>query len=233
MCSDTSTLLSLFRLAWISDSALPVGSFSFSMGLEGAIEGGIVRDAATLEEYVVGLLHNATECDCIALTEGFRAARDGDHSRLVEADHRLLSFKTSHEARNMTTKMGARLAGLVRSICPTPLTREFHRWGTEGITPTTYPVAQAVAGMALGVDERALYAAHLYGVANTALSAAMRLMRLSHYTSQEILYRLSPLCEEFYDRYGTLSLEDMCSFAPTLELSTSLHERGKGRLFMN
>ena len=203
------------------------------MGLEGAIEGGIVRDAATLEEYVVGLLHNATECDCIALTEGFRAARDGDHSRLVEADHRLLSFKTSHEARNMTTKMGARLAGLIRSICPTPLTREFHRWGTEGITPTTYPVAQAVAGMALGVDERALYAAHLYGVANTALSAAMRLMRLSHYTSQEILYRLSPLCEEFYDRYGTLSLEDMCSFAPTLELSTSLHERGKGRLFMN
>ena len=63
--------------------------------------------------------------------------------------------------------------------------------------------------------------------------ANMRLMRLSHYTSQEILYRLSPLCEEFYDLYGELSLEDMSSFAPTLELSTSLHERGKGRLFMN
>lgn len=233
MCSETSTLLSLFRLAWISDSAFPVGSFSFSMGLEGAVESGIVGDAATLEEYVVGLLHNAAECDCIALTEAFRAARDGDHSRLVDADHRLLSFKASHEARAMTTKMGGRLAGLLRSICPTPLTESFHRWGAEGITPTTYPVAQAIAGVALGVGERALYAAHLYGVANTSLSAAMRLMRLSHYTSQEILYRLSPLCEELYDLYGGLSIEDMTSFAPTIELATSLHERGKGRLFMN
>ncbi len=233
MCSDTSTLLSLFRLAWISDSAFPVGSFSFSMGLEGAVESGLVGDASTLEEYVVGLLYNAAECDCIALIEAFRAASNGDHSRLVDADHRLLSFKASSEARAMTTKMGGRLAGLLRSICPTALTREFHRWGVEGVTPTTYPVAQAVAGSALGVGERALYAAHLYGVANTALSAAMRLMRLSHYTSQEILYHLSPLCEELYDLYGGLSIEDMTSFAPTLELATSLHERGKSRLFMN
>lgn len=233
MCSDTSTLLSLFRLAWLSDSALPVGSFAFSMGLEGAVESGLVCDEGTLEEFIRGLLYTAVGCDCIALVEAFRAASVGDLSRLLDADHRLYSFKASHEAREMTTRMGRRLADLIHSIAPTPLTVTLRNWLSEGFAMGTYPVAQAVAGVVLGVEERGLYAAHLYGVANTTLSAAMRLMRLTHYTSQQILYRLSSLCEGLYESYGSLTLEDMSSFAPTLELATSLHEKGKSRMFMN
>lgn len=233
MCNDTSTLISLFRLAWLSDSGLPVGSFSFSMGLEGAVECGLVYDIPTLEEFIKGVLHSSAECDCIALLEAFRAATLGDHSRLVDADHRLYSIKASEEARLMATRMGRRLADLLHSIAPTPLTESLMGWIKDGVMMGTYPIVQSVAGVVLGVEERALYAAHLYGVANTTLSAAMRLMRLSHYTTQKIIYRLSSLCEGLYDNYGSLTLEDMTSFAPTLELATSLHEKGKGRLFMN
>lgn len=233
MCNDTSTLLSLFRLAWISDSALPIGAFSFSLGLEGAVESGMVYDLRTLEEYTIGALYGAAECDGIALLESFRAVAEGDHERIVDADLRLLSFKTGKEAREMTLRMGRRLAELTRSICPTPITQEFYRWIEEGITEGCYPTAQAVAGFALGIGEKALYAAHLYGVANTLLSAALRLMRLSHYDSQRLLYRLSPLCQKLYERYGGLSLGQMSSFVPSLELAASLHERGNGRLFMN
>ncbi len=233
MCSDTSTLISLFRLAWLSDSALPVGSFSFSMGLEGAVESGIVCDIPSLEEYIKGVLHATAECDGIALLESFRAASLGDYARLVDADHRLYATKASEEARVMTTRMGRRLADLLHSIAPTPLSLNLLEWVKDGVTIGTYPIVQAASGVVLGVEERALYAAHLYGVANTTLSAAMRLMRLSHYTSQQIIYRLSSLCDGLYDNYGSLTLEDMTSFAPTLELATSLHEKGKGRLFMN
>lgn len=233
MCNDTSTLLSLFRLAWISDSALPIGAFSFSLGLEGAVESGLVTDLEELEEYTIGALYGAAECDGIALLEAFRALSDGNHARVVDADHRLLSFKAGKEVREMTIRMGHRLTDLLRSICPTTLTKEFYRWVKDGVTVGCYPTAQAVAGFSLGIGERALYAAHLYGVANTILSAALRLMRLSHYDSQRILYRLSSLCEGLYDHYGGLSLEDMTSFVPTMELAASLHEKGKGRLFMN
>ncbi len=233
MCSDTSTLLSLFRLAWISDSALPVGAFSFSLGLEGAVESGLVTDLGQLEEYTIGALYGAAECDGIVLMEAFRALSDDDHARVVNADHRLLSFKAGEEAREMTLRMGHRLTDLIHSICPTTITKEFYRWVKEGIAVGCYPTAQAVAGFSLGIGERALYAAHLYGVANTILSAALRLMRLSHYDSQRILYRLSSLCEGLYDHYGGLTLEDMTSFIPSMELATSLHERGKSRLFMN
>lgn len=233
MCSDTSTLLSLFRLAWISDSAFPVGAFSFSLGLEGAVESGLVTDLYTLEEYTTGALYGAAECDGIALLECFRAMGSGDIHRIADADQRILAFKSGEEAREMTLRMGHRLTDLLRSICPTRLTEEFYGWVRDGVIEGCYPTAQAVAAFTLGVGEKALYAAHLYGVANTILSAALRLMRLSHYDSQRLLYRLSPLCERLYEQYSGLSLEDMTSFIPAMELAASLHERGNGRLFMN
>ena len=197
------------------------------------MESGLVCDLHTLEEYTIGTLYGAAECDGVVLLEVFRALTDGDSDRAKEADAHLLSFKAGEEAREMTLRMGRRLLELIHSICPTPLTEKFYKEAVEGTIAGCYPTAQALAGYALGIGERALYAAHLYGVVNTILSAALRLMRLSHYDTQSIISRLSPLCERLYESYGGVSIEEITSFVPTLELATSLHERGKSRLFMN
>lgn len=233
MCSKTTTLLSLFRLSQISDSAFPVGSFSFSMGLEAAVAEGIVRDSEGLEEYTRGALYAAAEGDGIALLEAFRAASAGELSRLPEIDQRVYAMKPTEEGRKMSVRMGGRLAGLIHSIAPSSLTATLGEWIHEGHIVGTYPTAQAVAGVELSTGEEALFAAHLYGVASMILSAALRLMRLSHFESQRILYHLGPLCQGLYERYRHLTIEDMCSFSPTVELCCSLHERGKERLFMN
>lgn len=233
MCRDTVTLLSLFRLSQISDSAFPVGSFSFSMGLEGAVAEGLVTNEADLEEYTRGALYASAESDGIALLEAFRAAEVEDHSRLRRADQRVFELKAAEESRQMTTKMGRRLAQLLHSIAPSPLTTMLREGISQGRMMGTYPVAQAVAGVVLATGEEALFAAHLYGVASTVLSAALRLMRLSHFESQRILYRLGPLCQGLYDSYSQMPLEEMSSFSPTLEMATSLHEKGTGRLFMS
>lgn len=233
MCRDTTTLLSLFRLAQLSDSALPVGAFSFSLGLEAAVAEGMVDDTDSLEAYTLSALRSAAECDGVALLEGFRAAMVGDHTRLLEADRRVFSFKSAEEQRAMTCKMGRRLAELTNSIAPTPLTEDFVGRIESGSTRGTYPIAQAVAGAALETGERGLFAAHLYGTATMVLSAALRLMRLSHFDTQRILYRMGEVSERLYDSYAERTLEDMVSFSPTLSLAASLHERGRGRLFMN
>lgn len=233
MCSDATTLLSLFRLAQLSDSALPVGSFSFSMGIEAAVNQGLVCDLRSLEDYTRGSLRSIAECDGVALLEGFRAASVGNHPRLLEADQRLFAFKSGEEQRTMTCKMGHRLSQLLHSIAPTPLTERLAGWIEGGVTKGTYPISQAVAGVVLGTSERALFVAHLYGTATTILSASLRLMRLSHFDTQRILYRMGELCEGLYDLSSERTLEDMSSFAPTLSLAASLHERGVGRLFMN
>lgn len=233
MSNDTATLLSLFRLAQLSDSALPVGAFSFSLGLEAAVGEGIVSDTATLEEYTRGALYAAAEGDGIALLEAFRAAEVEDHSRLREADRRVYAFKAAEESRKMSVKMGRRLIGLLHSIAPSPLSEALQGALQRDEMVGTYPIAQAAAGVVLGTGESALFAAHLYGVASTILSAALRLMRLSHFDSQRILYSVGPLCQGLYDHYSEMTLEQMSSFAPTLELCTSLHESGTSRLFMS
>lgn len=227
------TLLSLFRLSQISDSAFPVGSFSFSLGLEAAIAEGIVGCEESLEAYTRGALHGAAQCDGIALLEAFRAAEDGDFNRLREADHRVLAFKTAEESRAMTTKMGKRLAELLHSIAPNSLTKRLHERIAKGEIAGCYPTLQAASGVVLETGEKAVFAAHLYGVASAILSAALRLMRLSHFESQRILYSVGPLCQSLYDHYSEMTLSQMSSFSPTLELCTSLHERGKNRLFMS
>ena len=233
MCSQTSTLLSLFRLAQLSDTTLPVGGFSFSAGLEAAVEEGIVGSPLELEEYTKGALYAASECDCIALLEGYRAATNGDNLRLLEADLRLYSLKQGDENRTMTLRMGGRLLELIRSVAPLPLAEEFAQRVAEGSAVGCYPTVQAIAGVALGVGERPLFVAHLYGVAQMVLSAALRLMRITHLDTQQILFRIAPLCSRLYDRYASLTLEQMAPFAPTMELASSLHERGRSRLFMN
>lgn len=233
MSNDTSTLLSLFRLAQLSDGGFPVGSFSFSHGLEGALSEGVVEDVASLEEYARALLYATAECDGVALLEAFRAACVDDYVRIVEADHRLYSFKAGEEARAMTLKMGRRLAHLIRSISPTPLSESYYEWVEKGEAIGCYPISQAIAGVTLGTDERALYAAHLYGTVSTLLSAALRLMPITHFDSQRILLRMAPLCESLYESYSEMPMEEMSSFAPALELSSSIHEKGKSRLFMS
>lgn len=233
MCSGTTTLLSLFRLAQISDSAFPVGSFSFSLGLEAAVAEGIVDDEASLEEFTRGALYSAAEGDGIALLEAYRAAEDEDFKRLAVADRHIYAFKAAEENRAMSVKMGRRLAELLLSIAPCYLSQEVARLIRQKQMVGTYPAVQAVASVVLEAGEKALFAAHLYGVAATILSAALRLMRLSHFESQRILYRVGPLCQGLYERYSELPLDQMSSFAPTLELCTSLHEKGKARVFMN
>ncbi|MBO5806224.1 MAG: urease accessory protein UreF [Tidjanibacter sp.] len=233
MSNDTTTLLSLFGLAQLADSTLPVGSFSFSLGLEGAIEAGMVGTIGELEEYTIGALYGAAECDCIALLEAFRSGESGDYARVIDADLRLMSYKSASEQRSMTLRMGHRLADLLRSIAPSSLSNDFYDWIRRELTPGSYPIAQAIAGLTLGVEERGLYAAHLYGVAQTILSASLRLMRITHFDTQRILRKLAPLCERLYNHYGELTLEDMTSWSPSLSLAASLHEKGSGRLFMN
>lgn len=233
MCSDTTTLLSLFRLSQISDSAFPVGSFSFSLGLEAAVAEGIVEDEASLESFTRGALYAAAESDGVALLEAFRATKEGNYERLWEADRRVYAFKTAEENRKMCVRMGRRLAELLCSIAPSTLTKALCGWIRGEEMVGTYPAVQAVASVTLDTGEKALFAAHLYGVASTILSAALRLMRLSHFDSQRILLSVGPLCQNLYDRCSEMGLEEMTSFSPRLELCTALHEKGKGRLFMN
>lgn len=221
-------------LLQMTDSTFPVGTFSFSNGLETAAQTHLVHDANSLEQYVRSVARQAAFSDGVAALIAFRAARDGNYADIVEIDKGIMLFKMNDEARLMLQRMGKKLAELgVRLFKDSDL---FQRWLADingGVTPGSYPVAQGIAFFLAGLQEKDLFASHQYGVINMVLSAALRLVRVSHYDTQEILYRISADIPSMYEQARVMCFQDMNSFVPEMDILASMHEKGNMRMFMN
>ena len=204
----------LMRLLEFSDSAFPVGTFSFSNGLETAAFEGIVYDAQTLEQYTRTALRQTIYSDAIAALIAFRAAAGGNYKTILEADRQIILCKMNAEARLMLIRMGKKMAEICTQITDSPW---MSRW-LEDIraerTPGTYPVAQAIYFQQNGSTEKDLFVAIEYGAINMILNAALRCVKVSHYETQAILYRLCTEAAENYKIVRELNFEDMQAFAP-------------------
>lgn len=226
-------MTTLMRLLQFTDSAFPVGTFSFSNGLETAAYEGLVHDAATLEAYTRAIALQAAFSDGVVALLAFRAAKDDDYASVLEADHRLLGFKMNKEARQMLCRMGKKLAELGAHVFDAPL---MVRWLADiraQQAPGTYPVAQALTFAASGLTESDLFCSHQYGVINMVLGAALRCVKVSHYDTQRILYKLCEQSEEFYAEASRMGFDDMNAFVPEADILASMHEKGNMRMFMN
>jgi urease accessory protein len=224
----------LMRLLQFTDSAFPIGTFSFSNGLESAVNEKIVYDADTLSQYVNSAVMQAALCDGVASILSHRFAIKGDYKALVDTDIKLLQLKMNDETRMMTRRMGKKIAEIAAEMFGN--SRILRKWLLDisaDTIPGTYPVAQGIVYAIVGINEQALFASQQYGVANMILSAALRCMKVSHYDTQKILYRLSSETKKLYDKASNMSLNDIYSFAPEIDILASIHEKGAMRMFMN
>lgn len=224
----------IFRLIQFTDSTFPVGTFSFSNGLETAAQLGLVHDAATLKEYASSVAAQAAKCDAVAALLAYRACLEKEYETILEIDRDFLLFKMNDEARLMLKRMGKKFAELACRLYGEGSV--FERWVKDiqaGLTPGTYPVAQGMAFALEGLGEKELYICHQYAVINMVLSAALRCVRVSHYDTQKILYELGPEMEREYEAARTLALKDLNSFVPEIDILASMHEKGASRMFMN
>ncbi len=221
------------QLLQFSDSAFPVGTFSFSNGLETAAYEKVVTDATTLEQFARSASRQAAYSDGVAALHAFRAAASGDYQKILEADKAIMLFKMNDEARQMLRRMGKKLAELGCRLFPEGLMKKWLADIEAGTTPGSYPVAQGLAFQAAGIEEQDLFASHQYGVINMVLGAALRCVRVSHYDTQKILYDLSFEIEPLYEEARQMDLDDMNSFVPQTDVLASLHEKGTMRMFMS
>lgn len=223
----------VMRLLQFTDSTFPVGTFSFSNGLETASYEGLVHDAKTLESFTWSQARQAAFSDGVAAIHAHRSYKKGDYDVIREADKYLLLFKMNAEARMMLQRMGKKLAELSTHLFDSEIIKKWLEEINAGRTPGTYPVGQGMAYAAAGVDEAATFCAHQYGVINMVLSAALRCVRVSHYETQQILYRVGEKSELLYKEASQMELRDMNAFFPELDIIASMHEKGNMRMFMN
>lgn len=233
-----NSLMPVMRLLEFTDSAFPVGAFSFSNGLETAAGTGEVAGADGLREFARDVLRRSAATDCVAALCAFRCSGSNDYEGVVEADEQLWLSKLNTEARQMTVRMGRRAAELADRILggDDGWQRMGPRWLGDicaGRVRGTHPVTLAMVFAICGLSERDLFCSLCYGALNTVLSAALRCVRVSHYDTQRILFELSGETDALFDAAADAGLEDMCSFAPQTEIFASLHEKGSSRMFMN
>ena len=223
----------VMRLLQFTDSQFPVGTFSFSNGLETASFEGIVKDAKTLEAFAKSQSHQGAFSDGVACIHAYRAYNGGDYEKCKEIDKYLYAFKMNDEARQMNTRMGKKLAELGVRLYSDKYIKEWLSDIMKGETPGMYPVAQGIMFAIAGISEKDLFCSHQYGVINMILGAALRCVKVSHYDTQQILENLSEDIEKLYEEASAMELADMNAFYPELDILASLHEKGNMRMFMN
>jgi len=229
--SSSATLLA--RMLQFGDSMFPIGGFSFSGGLESAIQKGVVADAATLHAFTRTAVEQAERGDGIALVAAHRAATAGDVDALIRIDEQVHVRKLSNEMRTMSVRMGKKFTEMGVQLIGAPLLYTWREFIETSVTPGCYPVALAINFAMQGLPALAAFAVHQYGVAATTLSAALRLMKISHVETQKILYDLNAGAEAAYERAAAACLSDMSGYAPLKEILAAVHTKAYVRLFMN
>jgi len=224
----------LMRLLQFGDSMLPVGAFSFSSGLESAVQERVVHDLGTLRQFVRTAAEQAATGDGIAVLEAYRGAQADDFARIVAADRAIYCRKLNEEMRTMVVRMGRKLAELALHVLPeAPVVSGWLSAIKQGTAPGSYPVGQALVFAALKLSERDAFAVHQYGIASMMLGAALRLLKISYLDAQAILFEVNAAAHSAYQRVARATLDDMSAFAPVTDILASVHVKSRVRMFMN
>ncbi|MFD1801486.1 urease accessory protein UreF [Mixta tenebrionis] len=225
--------LRLIRIMQFGDSVLPVGAFAFSNGMESAVQHGLVHNAATLAEFTRSALLQAATGDARAVASCCRCLQQRDLAAAPLHDRKLFNRKLNEESRMMIARMGKKLAEMAAAVTDHPDIAWWLEKIVSGETPGTYPITQALLLNALGATPREAVVVHLYGVAMTLLSAAMRLMRITHLETQRILFELNETIETLCDLAEQGDVDQMASYAPLNDVLAALHVGAFTRLFSN
>ncbi|WP_350304065.1 urease accessory protein UreF [Photorhabdus viridis] len=225
--------LHLIRIMQFADSVLPVGAFSFSNGLESAIQNKIVHNVATLSDFTRTALLQAVSGDGRAVVAACQVLNSGQRDAAISYDWAVFNRKLNEESRIMVTRMGKKLAEMAVEVTGEPLIAWWLAQIKSDIAAGTYPITLAVVMSALGAVPREIIVMHQYGVAMTILSAAIRLMRVTHIEIQRILFSLNQDIELFCDEAEKGGVDQMTSYAPVTDVLAALHVGAFTRLFSN
>jgi urease accessory protein len=220
---------SLYRLmTWLSPS-FPVGAFSYSSGIEWAVEAGDISDAASLQNWLGSLLADGPGfCDGVFLVRTHRAASADDDAMLAEIAELASAFVPSRERQLETSAQGRAFIEIARAAwnCAS-LDRLIASCGGAVV----YPVAVGLVSAAHAIALEPTVHAFLHAVASNWISAGARLIPLGQTDSQRVLAQLEPVVAATAGRALAASLDDLGSATFRADLAGMRHETQYTRLF--
>jgi len=219
----------LYRLmTWLSP-AFPVGAFSYSSGIEWAVEAGDIADAASLRDWLQAMLADGSGfCDGVLLAHTHRAASLRDERALREVAELAAAFVPSRERQLETSAQGRAFIEIARAA-----------WDCDGLDrlvtacggSIVYPVAVGLVSAAHAIPLAATMHGLLHALVSNWISAGSRLVPLGQTDSQRLLAWLEPAVVLTAGRALQASLDDLGSATFRADLASLRHETQYTRLF--
>jgi len=207
--------VSLAKLLQLASPALPVGAYSYSGGLEAAIEAGVVKDAATAEQWISDVLvHSVARMEAPM----FLAFFSGDFPAV---NAKFLASRETAELRAETVQMGYSLNRLLKDL----------GIGEVPCEEPSFPAAFAFAARHWKVEPQAALQAYLWAWIENQVMAAVKAVPLGQTDGQKILLRLGEKVLLFAQKAFSARDEDLANFSPGLAMLSSQHETQYSRLF--
>jgi urease accessory protein len=216
------------------DSALPIGGFSHSFGLETLVQQEKIVTAAQLKQYIRTMLYQSWACsDAMAIKAVYVYAPDERWDDLWLVDQMLHVQRIAAETRNGVQKMGSRLFQLVKSIHPKmnfePLEQALRQRKCHG----THALIHGWVSYRLGIGLDQAAEGFLYTCIVTCINSALRLMPIGQTQGQALLAELLPLTREAWKQAESLDPMELYANVPAAEIAMMQHETLYSRLFMS
>jgi urease accessory protein len=220
---------SLLQLLWLASPALPVGGFSYSEGLEAAIETGAVHDETTTRAWLLDQLHLALgRSELPLLAQAMAAWTAYDATRIAGLNEWTLATRETSELRRQTEQMGRSMHDWLRQRAgDDPRVTTLAR-----LTPApAWPIAFALAAAQSGADTRDALLAFGFGWAENMVQATLKAAPLGQSAGQRILACLAAALPAIVEAALEMPNGERQAFTPMLAIVSSQHETQYSRLF--
>ncbi len=205
-------------LLQLGDSALPIGGYSHSWGLEAAIDRGLVRDAAALEGWVrLWLHHGLGPFEGVVVATVCRAAAEDDDAVIGRANELLDASLTPATLRSASREMGEQLLALAESW---PWAEALFPRARSASKCSTWhhPVVFATLAATAGATPREALSVYLHQAALGVIGTGVRAIPIGHTHGQQVLARLHADIEALAGQMEGRELETAGSFCPAYEV---------------
>lgn len=221
--------MSLARLLQLASPALPVGAYTYSQGLEWAVDAGTVKDEATALRWIVDQLEwNLGRYEAPLLLRMLEAWTVGAGDTAIGLDADYLATRESAELRAETLQMGYSMKRLLHDLgdFPPPLLDAI------AVSPApTLPYVWSCAAAAWQIPVQDALTAWLWSWAENQTMAALKAIPLGQAAGQRLLRDIGRRLPAVVERALTLAETDYSNFAPGFAIACARHETQYSRLF--
>jgi urease accessory protein len=218
-------------MTWLSP-AFPVGAFSYSHGLEAAVETGMVTDRASLSDWVETIVATgAGRVDAALLRAAHEAVAENDGDALGWAVERGDALRPTRELGVETASQGAAFIAAIDRHWPAPALMDLIALAAYENREIAYPVAVGATAAAHDIALVPALESYLHAFAANIVSAGVRAIPLGQSDGLHVLATLEPVIVAAAALARTRTLEDLGSATVMVDWASAIHETQYTRLF--